>query len=52
MEMPQGALPKTRRQNEGRSKGKQYKDHVNHTEYFCWMETAYTYDPEFAFLRK
>ena len=39
MEMPQGALPKTRRQNEGRSKGKQYKDHVNHTEYF-WMENC------------
>jgi hypothetical protein len=39
MEMPQGALPKTRRPNEGRSKGKQYKDHVNHTEYF-WMENC------------
>ena len=39
MKMPQGALPKTRRPNEGRSKGKQYKDHVNHTEYF-WMENC------------
>ena len=39
MEMPQGALPKKRRPNEVRSKGKQYKDHVYHTEYF-WMENC------------
>ena len=37
--MPQGALPKKRRPNEVRSKGKQYKDHVYHTEYF-WMENC------------